>query len=139
MSNQICNQITLSDGRRLGYAEFGNRQGKPNALVGFFQQPPFEFDAFQPYRLEMGTRLETERGKNLYAFWGERIAKALDAEVAESGGRAVFNLASKEYSKAVPASGLSVRITFSAPIRILPSRTRSLSSAVRRICSQISW
>ena len=31
-------------------------------------------DALQPYRLEMGTRWGNPRGKDLYAWWGDRIA-----------------------------------------------------------------
>ncbi len=34
-------------------------------------------DLLQPYRLEMGTKLPNGRGKDLYAFWGERITTAL--------------------------------------------------------------
>ena len=39
-------------------------------------------DLVQPYRLEMGTRLETPRGKNLYQFWGTEIADKLMADLA---------------------------------------------------------
>jgi hypothetical protein len=54
-------------------------------------------DLMQAYRLEMGTSLETPRGGNLYAFWGDRIAE----EVARrAGGRTIVNLASNEYFKA---------------------------------------
>jgi len=35
-------------------------------------------DAIQPYRLEMGSRLKTRRGKSLYDYWGDTIAKALN-------------------------------------------------------------
>lgn len=38
-------------------------------------------DLLQPYRLEMGTRFSNARGKDLYAFWGERITHALNAEL----------------------------------------------------------
>lgn len=55
-------------------------------------------DLIQPYRLEMGTRLETKKGKNLYDYWGTKIAKAIN-EVAN--GRPIVNLASQEYFKAV--------------------------------------
>lgn len=55
-------------------------------------------DLIQPYRLEMGTRLETTKGKNLYEYWDKKIAKAIN-EVAK--GRPVVNLASQEYFKAV--------------------------------------
>ena len=30
-------------------------------------------DIMKPYRLEMGTKLETSKGKNLYEFWGELV------------------------------------------------------------------
>ena len=59
-------------------------------------------DLMQPYRLEMGTRLANERGRDLYAFWGDRIARSLDAELASHPHPVLVNLASVEYSKAVP-------------------------------------
>jgi len=37
-------------------------------------------DALQAYRLEMGSRLKTERGKNLYQYWGSKISEALNAQ-----------------------------------------------------------
>lgn len=55
-------------------------------------------DLIQPYRLEMGTRLETKQGKNLYEYWGTKIAKGIN-EV--SSGAPIINLASQEYFKAV--------------------------------------
>jgi cytoplasmic iron level regulating protein YaaA (DUF328/UPF0246 family) len=55
-------------------------------------------DLIQPYRLEMGTRLETKKGKNLYEYWGTKIAKRI-AEA--SAGKPIVNLASQEYYKAV--------------------------------------
>lgn len=64
-------------------------------------------DLIQPYRLEMGIRLENKRGKNLYEFWGSRIAKAIN-EVAQ--GDPVINLASQEYFKAVDVGKLSSKV-----------------------------
>lgn len=58
-------------------------------------------DLIQPYRLEMGTRLPTERGKNLYHFWGDRLADTLNGALAANGDRTLVNLASNEYFKAV--------------------------------------
>ncbi len=55
-------------------------------------------DLIQPYRLEMGTKLESKKGKNLYEFWGKRIAGAIQ-EVAKDAP--IVNLASEEYFKAV--------------------------------------
>ncbi|MBT6278048.1 MAG: peroxide stress protein YaaA, partial [Chromatiales bacterium] len=67
-------------------------------------------DLIQPYRLEMGTRLKTRRGANLYAFWGERIAKALRADLAEHEDTTLINLASNEYFKAVKAESLGAPV-----------------------------
>jgi cytoplasmic iron level regulating protein YaaA (DUF328/UPF0246 family) len=55
-------------------------------------------DLIQPYRLEMGTRLENKKGKNLYEFWDKKIAKAINS-AAE--GVPIVNLASQEYFKSV--------------------------------------
>jgi cytoplasmic iron level regulating protein YaaA (DUF328/UPF0246 family) len=57
----------------------------------------------QPYRLEMGTRLETAHGSNLYQFWGSRIAEHLNQRAARqpAGERVIVNLASQEYFKSV--------------------------------------
>lgn len=59
-------------------------------------------DLIQPYRLEMGARLATERGGSLYDWWGEIVTKVLVGDLAASpGSRAVINLASSEYYGAV--------------------------------------
>ena len=67
-------------------------------------------DLMQPYRLEMGTRLVNPRGKDLYAFWGERLASALKMAAAEAGAKTVVNLASEEYFKAVAKKALALPV-----------------------------
>ncbi len=67
-------------------------------------------DLMQPYRLEMGTRLATGRGKDLYEFWGERITDALNAELATEKTPVVINLASVEYYQAVRATRLRAEV-----------------------------
>ncbi|EIM74549.1 hypothetical protein A3SI_15563 [Nitritalea halalkaliphila LW7] len=64
-------------------------------------------DLIQPYRLEMGIRIENGHGKNLYEFWGARIAKKLNEDVAEG---AIINLASQEYFKAVSQADLQAEV-----------------------------
>lgn len=66
-------------------------------------------DWMQPYRLEMGTRLTTPRGRNLYQFWGARIAEYLSQRAGEDDG-IVVNLASEEYFKAVDLKALRARV-----------------------------
>ncbi|WP_213875211.1 peroxide stress protein YaaA [Pseudomonas sp. dw_358] len=67
-------------------------------------------DLMQPYRLEMGTKLANPRGKDLYAFWGERISEWLNQALAEQGDDLLLNLASNEYFSAVKRSALKARI-----------------------------
>lgn len=64
-------------------------------------------DAMQPYRLEMGTRLATEKGKDLYQFWGNAITQQIEEDAAKAGAEVILNLASQEYAKAVRPDQLS--------------------------------
>ena len=68
-------------------------------------------DLIQPYRLEMGTRLDTKAGSDLYQYWGSSISESLMADLEEHEDDLVINLASNEYFKAVSASGIHTNIT----------------------------
>ncbi len=63
-------------------------------------------DLMQPYRLEMGTRLATPKGKNLYQFWGTQIADYLNQRAAADASPLIVNLASEEYFKSVDRKAL---------------------------------
>ncbi len=63
-------------------------------------------DNIQPYRLEMGSRLATRRGKTLYQYWGSRLAEAIN----ETGAPILLNCASVEYFKAVAPKALQPRV-----------------------------
>ena len=67
-------------------------------------------DLIQPYRLEMGTRLETAQGANLYAFWQDRIAGAINQALRKQKTDTVINLASNEYFKAACEKQLDGRV-----------------------------
>jgi cytoplasmic iron level regulating protein YaaA (DUF328/UPF0246 family) len=67
-------------------------------------------DLIHPYRLEMGTKLATPGGKDLYAFWGETITEALNAELSATRSTALVNLASEEYFKSVKPKRLSAPV-----------------------------
>ena len=67
-------------------------------------------DRVQPYRLEMGTRLKTPKGTNLYQFWNDDIANTLKADLEGRSKPAVVNLASNEYSKAAKLKTLGVPV-----------------------------
>jgi cytoplasmic iron level regulating protein YaaA (DUF328/UPF0246 family) len=67
-------------------------------------------DAIEPYRLEMGSRLATDHGKTLYAYWGDTIAEALNTQAVEIGADTLVNCASQEYFGAVDRAALDLRV-----------------------------
>jgi cytoplasmic iron level regulating protein YaaA (DUF328/UPF0246 family) len=67
-------------------------------------------DAMQEYRLEMGSRLKTDRGRSLYDYWGGQIAEALNAEADRTGTDTLINCASVEYFSAVKPDVLRPRV-----------------------------
>lgn len=66
-------------------------------------------DLAAPYRLEMGSRLKTARGKDLYAFWGDRLARRLDAMLEGHPEPVLLDLASQEYNSAIDGRVLRAR------------------------------
>ena len=54
-------------------------------------------DVIKPYRLEMGTKLKTEKGKNLYEFWGNSVQDNVVDDLISQKSDLLINLASKEY------------------------------------------
>ena len=68
--------------------DFASAQDRVRILSGLYGvlRP---LDLIHPYRLEMGTKLETERGKNLYEYWGDRVTEEINADLAEHDGKLV--------------------------------------------------
>ena len=62
------------------------------------------------YRLEMGTRLDNERGTNLYQFWGNIVTEQLNDNLKAQSTQYLVNLASNEYFKAVKEKTLNATI-----------------------------
>ena len=67
-------------------------------------------DLIQPYRLEMGTKLKTRRGKNLYQFWGDTITDRVNELLLDHKDDSLVNLASNEYFKAIRPKRLRGRV-----------------------------
>lgn len=67
-------------------------------------------DLLQPYRLEMGTRLATDKGNTLYQFWGAQIADYLNQRLQADTTPVIVNLASQEYFKSVDRKVLKARV-----------------------------
>lgn len=118
------------------------------------------FDAIQPYRLEMSAKLALDGARDLYAFWGERIARRIEQsddkgvrgpveagphDAPTSGaaaGAALVNLASVEYAKAVlPHLGTETRVTtciFGEEVRAGKPVQRATASKIAR-GSMVRW
>ncbi len=67
-------------------------------------------DLIQPYRLEMGSKFNNARGKNLYEFWGSKLTDHINAELAAQKTKLLINLASNEYFSAVKAKAVDGEI-----------------------------
>jgi uncharacterized protein len=67
-------------------------------------------DLIAPYRLEMGTSLETKKGKNLYEFWGEKITNKINEDLKSTNSKVLLNLASTEYFSAVKSKKVKADI-----------------------------
>ena len=67
-------------------------------------------DLIQAHRLEMGTLYANPAGKDLYAFWGNRLCEKLNEECKKSNSKFIINLASQEYFKAVQPKKLEVDV-----------------------------
>ena len=67
-------------------------------------------DLMQPYRLEMGRKVDNDRGKNLYEFWGTTITEGLNAQLKRLKSEVLVNLASNEYFKSVRPKALNAEV-----------------------------
>lgn len=89
-------------------------------------------DAIQPYRLEMGSRLKTRRGKSLYDYWGDTIAKALNTQAEAVGTDTLINCASQEYFGAADRDALNLRIITPVFMEVKEDKPRIVSFFAKR-------
>lgn len=68
------------------------------------------FDLMYAYRLEMGSSLKNAAGPNLYSYWSDKLSAYLQEEVRANKSKAVINLASEEYAKAVKLKTLGAPV-----------------------------
>ena len=97
------------DARSLGSADLAWAQSHLVILSGLYGalRP---LDRLQPYRLEMGTRLANDRGRDLYAYWGDTVARHLNERLVGDRHPVVVNLASQEYFQVVDRQALAARV-----------------------------
>ncbi|HEY0586015.1 MAG TPA: peroxide stress protein YaaA [Pseudoduganella sp.] len=93
------------DARSMSAKQLDYTQSRIRILSGLYGMLK-PLDLIHPHRLEMGTRLQNPRGKNLYEFWGDMITEALNKE----GSPVLVNLASDEYFKSVKPKKLNMPV-----------------------------
>jgi cytoplasmic iron level regulating protein YaaA (DUF328/UPF0246 family) len=89
-------------------------------------------DAIQPYRLEMGSRLKTRRGTSLYDYWGDQIAKGLNAQGKAVGTDTLVNCASQEYFGAADTKALKLSVVTPQFMEIKDDKPRIVSFFAKR-------
>jgi hypothetical protein len=89
-------------------------------------------DTIEPYRLEMGTRLQTRRGAHLYDFWGDRVTRVLNGWLADHEPAVVVNLASNEYARVVQQKSLRARVITPVFREIDKGKAKTISFYAKR-------
>jgi len=90
------------------------------------------FDVIRPYRMDMGTKLKTPKGKNLYDFWGTKVSKAIATQAKEKKAKAIINLASKEYFSVLDENALGVPVITPVFKEIQDGEIRTLGLFAKR-------
>jgi cytoplasmic iron level regulating protein YaaA (DUF328/UPF0246 family) len=67
-------------------------------------------DVIQPYRLEMGSKVDTARGADLYAFWRTALTDHVNRVTAKMKNPTIINLASGEYWSALDKKALKAPV-----------------------------
>ena len=67
-------------------------------------------DEIEPYRLEMGSKLKTNKGDNLYSYWGSQLSSSLNELAIKTNSKVIINCASQEYFNAVNLKTLSTKV-----------------------------
>ena len=119
------------DAKTLDEADFEYAQDHFRILSGLYGllRP---LDLIQPYRLEMGTRLNNPRGGDLYDFWGTQIAEAINQATGSQDDRTLVNLASNEYFKAVKRADLAGPVLTPVFKEIKDGESRTLGMFAKR-------
>lgn len=89
-------------------------------------------DTMQPYRLEMGIKFENDAGKDLYAFWKDTIAPALNETSEAQNSDTIINLASNEYFKSVDKKALKPAVIAPRFLEEKDGKARVLSFYAKR-------
>jgi cytoplasmic iron level regulating protein YaaA (DUF328/UPF0246 family) len=89
-------------------------------------------DLIQAYRLEMGTKLATRSGGNLYEFWGDTITAAVNESLGGQKQRSLVNLASNEYFKSIKPKLLDGHVITPVFKEIKGGKSRTIATFAKR-------
>lgn len=119
------------DASSLGAADLAWAQDHVAILSGLYGwlRP---LDRIHPYRLEMGTKLENPRGRDLYAYWRPVLAARVEEAVTGHEDKTVVNLASDEYFSAVDRKSLRADVVTPVFQDVRDGKARSLFLFVKR-------
>ena len=114
------------DARNLNSDDIGYMNQRLRILSGIYGllRPS---DEMNPYRLEMGTQYNFGDTKNLYDFWGDKIAQQIKLETK---GNILFNLASEEYFSSIKK--------YTEPLKVINFKFLSVSGGKERVIGVIA-
>jgi len=96
-------------------------------------------DNIEPYRLEMGSRLKVEETSDLYAYWGNRLAKELNHQAKSTNSSILLNCASQEYFKAVNYSSLELEVITPQFFELTPNGPKQISFYAKKKKREVRW
>jgi len=90
------------------------------------------FDAIQPYRLEMGSKLQNNKGRSLYKYWGNMLSLELNSHAKKVKAETLINCASKEYFGAIDLSTLKLKVVTPTFLEKRPDGEKIISFFAKR-------
>lgn len=103
---EVFNRLNVDNWTPADFAFAQNHLRILSGLYGVLRP----LDYIKPYRLEMGTKLQTAKGENLYDFWGDKITQSIQKQLNQQGDQLLINLASNEYFKSINIKKLKAQI-----------------------------
>jgi len=89
-------------------------------------------DSIHEHRLEMGIKLPTDSGKNLYEFWDTKVTNQVNILAEKAGSDYILNLASNEYFKVIQPSKLTKSLITAQFLQIGPKGARNIAIHAKR-------
>lgn len=89
-------------------------------------------DAIQPYRLEMGTAVDTDAGEDLYDYWRDSVTAHLNTITAKLKNPTIVNLASEEYWSVIDTKKLKAPVVQCAFKEVKDGKAKIISFLAKK-------